>query len=60
MLCTPSSNERIAGQRVRLVDTGDLLQERARLEDEAVVLANTHAWCVHRQAAGERTGDPDR
>ncbi len=50
----------VAGQRVRLVDAGDLLQEGARLEDEAVVLAKADARCVHRQPAGEvRVVRPD-
>ena len=43
----------VAGEGVGLVDARHLLQEGARLEDEAIVLANARARRVHRQPAGE-------
>src|SRR5215217_691765 len=43
----------IARQRVRLINAGDLLEERACLENEAIVLANAYTRCIHRQAASE-------
>src|SRR3954449_10136296 len=43
----------IAWQRVRLINAGDLLEEGACLEDEAIILANAYTRRIHRQTAGE-------
>ena len=41
------------GESFRLVNAGNLLEEGARLVDEAVVLPNPHTWRVHRQATAK-------
>ena len=53
MLCTPSSNEALRGSESASSMPATLLEKARALEDEAIVLPDTDAWCVHRQPSGE-------
>ena len=52
MLWTPSENEAQRGRESASRDAGDLLQERAGLVGETVILTGTDAGGIHRQTAG--------